>query len=147
MKILGVDRVIHATPDPDETVEQFEELLDLSFGRKIESRTTTERGEKEFFSLISEANYEITGPRDDDNQMDNYLQKHGPGLYAVAFQVADLEDARAHLSEKGVEPVGRIDQRDFQELFYHPEHFGGVFVLLAEYPHPAETNFLVERTE
>jgi hypothetical protein len=25
--------------------------------------------------------------------------------------------------------------------FYHPRHFGGVFVLLAEFPNPVEINY------
>lgn len=141
MNVLGVDRVVIATPNVNETAERFEELLGIKFGEYFEATTETAGGTNHLASRISgDAQIDLAGPKDGDNEVARFLEEHGPGLYAVAFRVADLEAAKEHLEEKDVEPVGRIDWGDFHELFYHPSDFGGAFVLLAEFPHPVETN-------
>lgn len=141
MNVLGVDRVVIATPDVDERAERFEELLDISFGEYFEVTTDTAGGTSHLASRISgDAQVDLVGPKDGDNEVARFLDEHGPGLYAVAFRVADLAAAEEHLAGKGVDPVGRTGGGDFHELFYHPRDFGGAFVLLAEFPHPVETN-------
>jgi len=145
MKVLGVDRVVIATPDVNETAERFEELLDISFGEFFEATTETTAGSNRLVSRISaDGQIDLAGPGDGDNEVARFLENEGPGLYAVAFRVADLEEAETHLREKDVEPVGRIDWGDFSELFYHPSDFAGAFVLLAEFPHPVDTNVRME---
>lgn len=144
MQIIGIDRVVVATPDLNRTAERFEELLGLPFGEAIEPDTDTVRGQQALASRISPANIDLVAPRSEANEVARFLEEQGSGLYALAFQVADLEEAREHLADKDVEPVGRIDWADFSELFYHPQDFEGVFVLLAEYPHSVETNFNIE---
>lgn len=145
MQVLGVDRVVLATPDVDETAERLNELLGISFGDFFSATTETVAGENNLVSRISpDGQIDLAGPGDGDNEVARFLEEHGPGLYGVAFRVADLDEAEAHLAEKDVEPVGRIDWGDFHELFYHPRDFGGMFVLLAEFPHPVDTNVRME---
>lgn len=140
MHVLGVDRVMIATPDIDETMGQFSRLLGLEFGALAEPTTSTDHGEQAVANVISSAGVELVTPRTDgDNEVARFLEENGPGLYALSIRVADLEAAREHLSANGVEPVGQFASEDFSELFYHPREFGGAMVILAEYeaPHPA----------
>jgi hypothetical protein len=55
------------------------------------------------------------------------------------MRVSDLAEAKAELAEKDLQPVGEYAQGTFEEVFYHPRHFGGAMLVLAEYdaPHPA----------
>lgn len=141
MHVLGVDRVVIATPDVNETADRFEELLGITFGEFFEARTDTSAGANHLVSRISaDGQIDLAGPLGGDDEVSRFLENNGPGLYGVAFRVTNLDEARDHLAEKGVDPVGRIDWADFHELFYHPRDFGGVFVLIAEFPHPVETN-------
>ncbi|WP_255152061.1 VOC family protein [Halorarius halobius] len=141
MQVLGVDRVVLATPDVDETANRLNELLGISFDDFFAASTETVAGTNNLVSRISpDGQLDLAGPGDGDNEVARFLEENGPGLYGVAFRVADLDEAEQHLDSKGVEPVGRIDWGDFSELFYHPKHFGGMFVLLAEFPHPVTTN-------
>lgn len=145
MQVLGVDRVVLATPDVDETASRLNELLGISFDEFFAASTETVAGTNHLVSRISpDGQLDLAGPGDGDNEVSRFLEENGPGLYGAAFRVADLDAAEAHLDSKGVEPVGRIDWGDFSELFYHPKHFGGMFVLLAEFPHPVTSNVRAE---
>jgi methylmalonyl-CoA/ethylmalonyl-CoA epimerase len=141
MHVIGVDRVMIATWDLEAVVDRFADLLGLSFSDVVEPTTDTESGAQEVANTISPSGVEILTPRDDGNEVARFLEENGPGLYALSIRVADLEEATTELREKGVEPVGHYDHDHFAEAFYHPEHFGGAFVILAEYeaPHPAVT--------
>lgn len=138
MDVLGVDRVMIATPSIDETAEQFRDLLGLTFSDLQEPTTDTEKGAQNVMNLISPSGVELVAPRDEDNEVSQFIEKNGPGLYALSIRVADIEAAEAELAEKGVDPVGGIDHEHVVERFYHPENFGGAFVILVEYdaPHP-----------
>lgn len=147
MQVLGLDRVMIATPDIEETAEQFSELLGLEFGELAEPTTDTDHGEQAVANLISAAGVELVTPREDgDNEVARFIEENGPGLYAISIRVGDLEAAREYLAAKGVDPVGQFANGDFAELFYHPREFGGAMVILAEYdaPHPATVSAAAE---
>lgn len=141
MHVIGVDRVMIATWDLEESMGQFGELLGLSFSDVMEPTTSTETGEHAVANVISPSGIEILTPREDGNEVSRFLEENGPGLYAVSIRVADLDEAVAELEAKGVEPVGQFGNDAFAEAFYHPKEFAGAFVILAEYeaPHPAVT--------
>lgn len=141
MHVIGVDRVMIATWDLEDVVGQFSDLLGLSFSDVVEPTTDTESGPQEVANTISPSGVEILTPREDGNEVARFLEDKGPGLYAISIRVDDLDEATAELRGKGVEPVGHYDHDHFAEAFYHPKHFGGAFVILAEYeaPHPAVT--------
>lgn len=141
MNAIGVDRVIIATNDLDGTASQFEELLGLSFGQVLEPTTSTGAGGQDVANVLSPSGIELVTPRADGTEVERFIEENGPGLYAVSIRVADLDTAVDELAEKGVEPVGEYASNDFEEVFYHPRHFGGAFVILAQYEalHPAET--------
>ena len=141
MEVHGVDRVIIATPSIDETAAQFSELLGIEFGDLLDATTQTASGEQSVANKLSASGVELVTPKTEDGQVAQFLERNGPGLYALSIRVADLAEAEAELEAKGVEPVGRYESAAFKESFYHPKHFGGAFVILAEYdaPHPAET--------
>lgn len=135
MQVLGLDRVLVATDDVDDSAGVFAELLGLSFGTRIDPP-----GEA-VANRISRVGLEFVTAEDPESPIGRFLASNGPGLYAVAFEVADLGEARTHLDTRGVEPVGEMHLEQFHELFYHPGEFEGVLVVLTEYEHrhPAES--------
>lgn len=139
MHVHGVDRVMIATWELESTIEQFEELLGISFSEAFEPTTDTDAGSQAIANVISPTGVEILTPREEGNEVTRFLEENGSGLYALSLRVEDLDAAVEELREKEVEPVGKYAHADFAEAFYHPRHFGGAFVILAEYdaPHPA----------
>ncbi len=139
MDVLGVDRVMVATWEIDETRGQFEELLGIEFSDLMEPTTETGHGAQRVQNIISPTGVELVAPRGEDNEVVRFLEENGPGLYALSLRVRDLDEATAELDAKGVDTVGEFEHADFREAFLHPAHFGGAMVILAEYeaPHPA----------
>jgi methylmalonyl-CoA/ethylmalonyl-CoA epimerase len=134
MQVLGIDRVLVATTDLDRSSERFADLLGLSFG------TTIDPPDDPASNRMSPAGIEFVTADDSDSPVGRFLDDRGPGVYAVALEVADLEAACDHLGEHGVEPIGEMEMNEFKELFYHPSDFEGTLLVLTEYDHrhPAE---------
>lgn len=141
MHVLGVDRVIIATPDVGGAVETFTEALGLSFGERLSVSTQTDAGEQPVANRLSPAGIEFVTPRSEEGEVARFLEARGPGLYAFSLRVDDVDAAEAELAADGIESVGRFDGDGLTEVFYHPRNFEGAFLILAEYeaPHPMET--------
>jgi methylmalonyl-CoA/ethylmalonyl-CoA epimerase len=133
LRVLGIDRVLVATQDLDESVRTFEELLGLSFGG------TVDPADEPLANRVSTTGIEfVTG--DDGSGVARYLAESGPGIYALSLEVADADDAYETLAAHGIEPIDEMQFAGFRELFYHPDAFEGVLLALTEYDrsHPAE---------
>lgn len=147
MRVLGIDRVVIAVPNVDEAAERFSELLGVSFGEMLHARPDRDgqihpNGDHTIESRISPgADIDLISPANGGGDVGRFIDQHGPGIYAVAFRVADLDEAREHLADHGVEPVATMNWGTFSELFFDPADFGGVFLLLSEFPHAVETNY------
>lgn len=133
MQVLAIDRVLVATHDIDASVETFEDRLGLSFGGRIDPP------DQPVANRTSSVGVEFVAG-EDDSAVGRFLDERGPGVYALALEVADLDAARDHLAERGVDPVDETAVGTFRELFYHPDDFEGVLLVLTEYDHrhPAE---------
>lgn len=133
MQVLGIDRVLVATADMDDSVDRFEEVLGLSFGHRIDP------ADMDVANRTSSIGVEFVSG-DEGSAVAEFVAENGPGLYALALEVADLEAAREHLAGRGIEPLESVDVGRFHELFYHPAAFEGVLLVLTEYDydHPVE---------
>lgn len=133
MHVLGLDRVVIATRDIDETAGQFADTLGLSFSERMQPTTETGAGSQALEMVVSAAGVELITPSGDGDAVGRFLDDHGPGLYALSLRVVDLDAAVAELAEQGLDPVGEFEAADFREAFFHPDAFGGALVILAEY--------------
>jgi catechol 2,3-dioxygenase-like lactoylglutathione lyase family enzyme len=146
MQVLGISHVVIVTKELDKTVALYEELLGLDFGETIDARRFEDEGNRQQAkSRLSPAGIEIMTPTDDAHPVARYLEEHGTSVYLLQLRVADLEAARAHLAEKGVEPIEGLSYEDkagyyMREYVYRPAVFDGVMFVLSEYhtPHPVE---------
>jgi methylmalonyl-CoA/ethylmalonyl-CoA epimerase len=74
---------------------------------------------------------EATGP----GTVERFVDRHGPGLHHVAFEVAGLDEAVADLRSRGVPLVGespRPGGMGTRIAFVHPSACGGLLVELVE---------------
>ena len=80
---------------------------------------------------------ELVRPTTGDSGIARYLQKRGPGIHHICFEVEDLEAALAELKGKGVklineEPLAGSGGKKL--AFIHPSSANGVLVELYELP-------------
>ena len=74
-------------------------------------------------------------PTTDDSGVARYLQKRGPGMHHICFEVDDIEAALAQMKEKGVRLINEtplIGSGGKKIAFVHPESTHGVLVELYE---------------
>jgi methylmalonyl-CoA/ethylmalonyl-CoA epimerase len=87
------------------------------------------------FLPTGEAEVELVKPSTETSGVARFLERRGPGMHHICFQVADLEGCLARLSRQGVrlinaEPV--IGTGGKRIAFIHPESTHGVLVELYE---------------
>ena len=78
---------------------------------------------------------ELVKPTTADSGVARYLQKRGPGMHHICFEVEDIDSALADLKTRGVRLINEapLTGADGKRLaFIHPESAHGVLVELYE---------------
>ncbi len=78
---------------------------------------------------------QLIQPLSPDTPVGRFLEKRGEGLHHVAYAVADLEQALAHLEAQGVELIDkepRIGGGGTRIAFVHPRALAGTLIELVE---------------
>jgi methylmalonyl-CoA epimerase len=89
---------------------------------------------------------ELVGPTDAASPVTRFLERRGPGLHHVAFEVDDLPAAIDRLRNGGFQPIGdepTAGADGKRVAFIHPRSAGGVLVELVESA-PAVEKFYVD---
>ena len=123
-------RAIHhvgvAVEDLDAAVATYERL----FGGRLEQRERVEDQGVEAASLrLGDSRVELLAALGDDTPVGRFLAKRGEGMHHIAYEVADVEAALAHLSRQGVELIDehpRHGMFGLEVAFVHPESVHGV---------------------
>jgi methylmalonyl-CoA/ethylmalonyl-CoA epimerase len=127
---LNVHHLGIAVDDLDASLGLYAAL----FGAALEHRAMVEEQGVEAASLhVGPSRLELLCPLRPDTPVGRFLQKRGPGLHHVAFEVADLGAELERLLASGVQLIDETPRRGLfglQVAFVHPEATGGV---LAEF--------------
>ena len=78
---------------------------------------------------VGTGHVELLAPLGPETPVGRFLAKRGPGMHHVAYEVADVEAALAHLADAGVELIDAAPRRGMfglQVAFVHPESVHGV---------------------
>jgi hypothetical protein len=150
MEVLGVDRVLIATPDTEATRGVFNDLLGIEFGKPIVPEMSTREGRQSVIARMSNVGIELIEPKEEGDALDDYLDEYGSGLYSIDLRVVDLDAAKRELREKGYDPIVEIEPiGSLKEASYHPDLFENTMITLVEYtaPHPAESATSVDSAD
>ena len=104
-------------------IEQIEELPEQ------ESRVA--------FLPLGDSEIELVEPTSDNSGIARYLEKRGPGMHHVCFEVEDIRASLSHLSNNGVRLINetpRVSAGGKMYAFIHPESTNGVLVELYQLP-------------
>ncbi|MEC8252263.1 MAG: methylmalonyl-CoA epimerase [Planctomycetota bacterium] len=81
---------------------------------------------------------ELLEPTSDDSPIAKFLEKRGPGIHHLAFQVGDCQQKITQLIDDGAPLLNEAPNpgaHGCKVAFLHPKYLGGVLAELVEDPH------------
>jgi methylmalonyl-CoA/ethylmalonyl-CoA epimerase len=116
----------------DESLPFYTEVLGLEYeGEEV----VAEQKGRVAFLVIGESRIELLEPTAPDSPVAKFLEKNGPGIHHVAYQVDGLEGRLAALKGQGVRLIDetpRTGAHHTRIAFLHPKASGGVLTELCE---------------
>ena len=134
MKILGIEHLGIAVENIKNSAPFWKHVLDIS-------HSSTESVEKE--KVITDiydtgkGKVELLESLDSTSPIKKFIEKRGPGIHHVCFEVDDISNAINELKENNVNILNdkpSIGAEGYKIVFIHPKSTGGVLVELAEKP-------------
>jgi methylmalonyl-CoA/ethylmalonyl-CoA epimerase len=121
-------------PDLEEALAFWQDQFGLPLDHV---ETVSSMAVKIAFLPLGESEIELVQPTSQDSGLAKFLDKRGPGLHHICFEVEDISAKLSDLRSRGVRlidenPVVMDDGR--QLAFIHPKSSGGVLVELYELP-------------
>jgi methylmalonyl-CoA epimerase len=128
--VRGIHHVGVAVLDLDEAIETYGRL----FGAELEHRDTmSEQGVEAAAVRVGDSRIELLAATEADTPVGRFLERRGPGMHHVAYEVDDLDRELAALGEQGIELIDQEPRRGLYGLrvaFVHPDAADGVLAEL-----------------
>jgi len=116
----------------EEAAPFYRDVLGMEFeGTEV----VAEQKVKVAFFAVGESRIELLEPTADDSPVAKFLEKNGPGVHHVAYEVAELEQRLNALKAEGVRLIDespRTGAHNTRIAFMHPKASGGVLTELCE---------------
>lgn len=132
MKVLKIDHIGIAVKNLDETLKFYTEALGLELHG---TETVEEQKVKVAFLPVGDTEVELLESTSPDGPIAKFIEKKGEGIQHVAFKVENIEEAIAHMKEKGfrmIDEKPRYGAGGAKIAFMHPKSSHGVLVELSE---------------
>jgi methylmalonyl-CoA/ethylmalonyl-CoA epimerase len=87
---------------------------------------------------VGESMIELLEPTSDDSPVAKFIEKNGPGIHHLAYEVADIEVAIARLMAEGARMIDeqpRAGAHGTRIAFVHPKSSNGVLTELCQGGH------------
>jgi methylmalonyl-CoA/ethylmalonyl-CoA epimerase len=116
----------------EEALPFYRDVLGLEYeGEEV----VEEQKVKVAFLVIGESRIELLEPTAPDSPVAKFLEKNGPGIHHLAYQVDGLQERLASLKGQGVRLIDetpRTGAHHTRIAFLHPKASGGVLTELCE---------------
>ncbi len=126
MHARGIHHLGVAVEDLDAALSTYERL----FGAEVEHRATVPDQGVEAASLrVGESRVELLRPLGADTPVGRFLEKRGPGMHHVAYEVDDVAAALTSLADSGaslIDEQPRTGLFGLEVAFVHPDSVHGV---------------------
>lgn len=144
--IKKISHIAVVVPHLEEAMSFWVEALGLNLSH-VEH--VDDQGVDVAFLPAGESDIELLEPIVADSGVARYLERHGPGMHHICFEVEDIEETLARLKSKDVplineEPTYGTGGKKI--AFVHPKGTGGVLVELYELT-PDEPERRLQRLE
>jgi methylmalonyl-CoA/ethylmalonyl-CoA epimerase len=133
-----IDHVGLAVTDLEAAIEHHERVFGL---RVVHEEVNEEQGVREAMLAVGDSGdcIQLLAPLRPDSPIARFLERSGPGVQQVAYEVDDVDAASATLRRRGVRVLYDTPKRGTAGSrinFVHPKDCGGVLVELVQ-PAPA----------
>ena len=128
--IKRIDHIAIVVEDIETTLGFWRDALGL---RLAQVEDVPEQKSEVAFLPVGQSEVELVRPTTDDSGVAKYLQKRGPGMHHICFEVDDIEGALKQLKARGVRLINETPVPGAggkQIAFIHPESTSGVLVEL-----------------
>jgi methylmalonyl-CoA/ethylmalonyl-CoA epimerase len=132
VKLLNLDHVAIAVHDLESSVASYEQRYNVKplYREVIESQ-----GVEEAMIPVGGSFVQLLKPLNPETPVGRFLSKHGEGLHHIAYAVASIDSALAHLETQGarlIDRTARIGGRGTRIAFVHPGDLAGTLIELVE---------------
>jgi len=135
MKLLRINHLGIASKTLEDAMARMERL----FGMEVEHiEEVPDQRVKTAFFPVGPSTLEYLEATDPDSPVGKFLEKKGPGIHHMAFEVDDVDQAVQELLAKGVRMIDqapRAGAHGCRIAFIHPAETGGVLMELCQSPH------------
>lgn len=131
-RIKKIDHIAIVVDDIGNALDFWHDILGLELSH-VED--VPDQKSEVAFLPTKDSKVELVRPTTHDSGVARYLNKKGPGMHHICFEVYDIEETLAHLKSRDVrliDEVPRIGSDGKKIAFIHPESSHGVLVELYE---------------
>lgn len=132
MKLLNLDHVAIAVNDLDQALAGYHSRYGVE---PLHREIVESQGVEEAMIPLGGSFIQLLRPLGEDTPVGRFLARHGEGLHHVAYLVASIEQALAHLRDSGarlIDEEPRVGGRGTRIAFVHPDDLGGTLIELVE---------------
>lgn len=130
--IKKIDHIAIVVPELEAAIDFWVNMLGLSLER---TEQVKDQGVDVAFLPAGESDIELLRPVDEESGVARYMQKRGPGIHHICFEVEDIGQLLDRLKAEGVPLINEeptIGSGGKKIAFIHPKGTGGVLVELYE---------------
>jgi methylmalonyl-CoA/ethylmalonyl-CoA epimerase len=130
--LTKINHIGIAVKSLDETLPFYRDNLCMEL-KEIEE--VAEQKVKVAMLAVGESKIELLEPTSDDSPVAKFLEKNGPGVHHVAYEVDDIEAAIAKLIAEGVRMIDekpRSGAHGTLIAFIHPKSSNGVLTEICQ---------------
>ena len=129
MKAKRIDHVVIAVKDLEAAVETYQRNFGLE---QVSSGEVPSLGIRNVFLQIGDAQLELITPLSEQGPVADFLAKHGGGLYLLALEVDNLDEAIMTLQNQGARVNVATGSSGQRLAFVSPRATHGVLLQLLE---------------
>ena len=134
MKILGIEHLGIAVKNLVNDAPFWKHILNID---QISTEVIDDQGITTDIYDTGKGKIELLEPTNSDSVIAKFIEKHGPGIHHVCFEVKNIKNAIKELKESDIHVLTdnySIGAEGLKVVFIHPRSTGGVLVELAEKP-------------
>lgn len=130
--LTKINHIGIAVKSLDEALPFYRDTLGMAFQGTEE---VAEQKVRVAFLGVGESKIELLEPTAADSPIAGFLEKNGPGIHHLAYEVDDIEAAIRVMEEQGarmIDKVPRIGAHGAKIAFIHPKSSNGVLTELCQ---------------